>query len=162
MWAVAFTPDGRFGVSASSDERVRVWHLQTGDQIGIAEEGKAEPKPWLESRHPGAKLFRKCANCHSLKVDGPRRSGPHFAGLFGRRVGSVPGYKYSPALQGADFVWNGETLRALFDEGPDIFLPGTKMPMQRVSNGEQLSELIQYMREITAPPGAETKAVDGE
>ncbi len=144
------TPDGRYGVTASSDERVRVWHLATGDQIGIADEGASEPKPWLTSDHPGARVYRKCAMCHSLVVDGPRRSGPYFAGLFGRRAGSVPGYKYSSALDGADFTWDATTLRALFDQGPDVFLPGTKMPLQRIPDDAQLTALIDYMREITA------------
>ncbi len=160
VWAVAFTPDGRFGISASSDERVRVWHLATGDQIGIADEGASEPQPWLESSHPGAKLFRKCARCHSLSVDGRRRSGPHFAGLFGRRAGSVPGYKYSAALDSADFVWSEETLGALFREGPDAFIPGTKMPMQRIGDDSRLAELIDYMEDITAPPAGAGKVAD--
>ena len=155
VWSVAFSPDGRFAVSASSDERVRIWHLATGDQIGIEDEGVEEPKPWLESSHPGARLFRKCARCHSLISDGPRRSGPHFVGLFGRRVGSLPGYNYSAALKGRDFEWNADTLRALFTDGPDVYLPGTKMPVQRVPDEAQLADLIDYLAEITpvvAPP----------
>ena len=160
VWAVAYSPDGRFAITASSDERVRVWHLETGDQIGLAGEGRFEPKPWLESSHPGAKLFRKCAMCHSLIADGPRRSGPHFAGLFGRRAGSVRGYKYSETLKGADFVWDAATLHGLFNEGPDAFIPGTKMPLQRIADDEQLGALIDYMREITQPPLDETKSAD--
>ncbi|MEE8274895.1 MAG: cytochrome C, partial [Alphaproteobacteria bacterium] len=93
-----------------------------------------------------------CARCHSLIVDGLRRSGPHFSGLFGRRVGSVPGYNYSAALRDRDFVWDDETLYSLFHEGPDVFLPGTKMPVQRIPSDEQLAQLIDYLREITAVP----------
>jgi cytochrome c len=69
-------------------------------------------------------------------------------------VGTVPGYKYSAVLRGADFVWNRETLRALFREGPDAFLPGTKMPLQRIRDPEALAQLIEYMSEITAPQGS--------
>ena len=135
------------------DERARVWHLGTGDQIGIAGEGASEPQPWLDSDHPGATLFRKCATCHSVTAGGPRRSGPHLAGLFGRRAGSVPGYKYSPTLTRSDLIWGEETLQALFREGPERFLPGTKMPMQRVPDDGQLVQLIDYLRELTAAPG---------
>jgi cytochrome c len=150
-WAVAYAPGGRFALSASSDESVRVWHLETGDRIGIPAEGASEPKPWLTSAHPGAKLFRKCANCHSLSANEIRRSGPHFAGLFGRRAGSVTGYNYSQALDGAEFLWNEVTLQKLFERGPDVFLPGTKMPLQRIPDLSQLGELIAYLRELTAP-----------
>ena len=80
-----------------------------------------------------------------------RRSGPHFAGLFGRRAGSVSGYNYSQALDGAKFLWNEATLQKLFEQGPDVFLPGTKMPLQRIPDPGQLGELIAYLRELTAP-----------
>jgi cytochrome c len=156
-WAVAFSPDGRFALSAGTDERVRVWHLETGDRIGLTDEGMAEAQPWLESDHPGARLFTKCARCHSLNAEGIRRSGPHLSGLFGRRVGSVPGYKYSRALRDADFAWTEQTLFALFDKGPDAYLPGTKMPVQRVTDSDRLKDLIGYLRQVTAPDATTRK-----
>ena len=94
-------------------------------------------------------MFRKCARCHSLIADGPSRSGPHFVGLFGRRVGSLPGYNYSAALKGRDFESNADTLHALFTDGPDVYLPGTKMPVQRIPDDAQLADLIDYLAEIT-------------
>jgi cytochrome c len=151
VWAVAFSPDGRFAMSASSDETVRVWHLGTGERIGLPGEGDSEPKPWLDSTHPGAKLYRSCATCHSLQADGVRRSGPTFAHLFGRRAGSVPGYSYSAALREATFVWNEQTLGELFEKGPATFLPGTKMPLQRIADREALDSLIDYLKILTSP-----------
>ncbi len=152
VWAVGFSPDGRFALSASSDDLVRVWHLESGDRIGLAAEGDDEPKPWLDSNHPGAPLFKKCARCHSLSVNGKKRSGPHLSGLFGRPAGSVKDYNYSQALVGVKFQWNEKTLFQLFDKGPDKYLPGTKMPLQRVPNSEQLVQLVDYLKEITRAP----------
>jgi cytochrome c len=151
IWAAKFSPDGRFAITASSDEQVRVWHLESGDRIGIAGETDDEPKPWLTSEHPGAPLFKKCARCHSLSANGHKRSGPHLAGLFGRPAGSVKNYNYSKALTGVDFKWNEETLFQLFDLGPDKYLPGTKMPVQRVTNREELTQLVEYLKQITTP-----------
>jgi cytochrome c len=128
---------------------VRIWHLKTGDRIGLAAEGDDEPKPWLDSDHPGAPLFKKCARCHSLSANGRRRSGPHLSGLFGRPAGSVKGYNYSDALTGVDFRWNEKTLFQLFDQGPDKYLPGTKMPVQRVSDSGKLTQFVDYLKEIT-------------
>ena len=149
IWGIAPSPDGRFAVSVSSDGSGRVWHLETGDRIGLAAETPDEAQPWLADAHPGAKLFPKCARCHSLTADGSRKSGPHFAGLFGRRVGSLAGYRYSAALKGVAFVWDEATLFRLFDDGPDVMLPGTKMPVQRISDSDQLLQLIDYLRQAT-------------
>jgi cytochrome c len=128
-----------------------VWYLATGERIGLPSEGDTEPKPWLESDHPGAKLYRSCATCHSLQAEGVRRSGPNFAHLFGRRAGSVPGYAYSPALRDAAFVWDEQTLGDLFEQGPATFLPGTKMPLQRIPDREALAALIDYLKILTNP-----------
>ncbi len=98
--------------------------------------------------------------CHSLNPEGLRRSGPHCYGLFGRRAGSVPGYNYSAALRDRQFNWSGETLRALFRDGPDAYIPGTKMPLQRIADGTPLTDLIEYLREITAIRRDESKAAN--
>lgn len=151
VWSVAMTPDGRFGVTAGSDGSVRVWHLETGARIGAIAVADAEPEPWETSPHPGAKLYRSCARCHTLSPDAIPRSGPHLAGLFGRRAGSVSGYDYSPTLRRATFTWNRETLTALFAEGPHAYVPNSKMPLQQVSNPEDLAALVNYLQELTAP-----------
>ncbi len=154
VWSVAVTVDGRFAVSGGSDGTVRIWHLDSGSRIGAPPEGAAageadRPEPWLTSIHPGARLYRACAICHALTPDALRRSGPHFAGLFGRRAGVVADYPYSDALRHADIVWSEATLRALFEQGPDAFLPGTKMPLQRIADPEALGHLIDYLRLLT-------------
>lgn len=149
VWGLAPSPDGRFVVSVASDGGGRVWHLETGDRIGLAAETPDEAQPWLSDPHPGAKLFPKCARCHSLTADGSNKSGPHFAGLFGRRVGALNGYHYSAALKDATFAWDEATLFRLFDDGPDVMLPGTKMPVQRITNSEQLRQLIDYLKQAT-------------
>ena len=149
IWALKYTPDGRFALTGSSDESIRVWHLNSGDRIGVRIKNIPESEPWLHSNHPGASLFKKCARCHSINANSSNRSGPHLAKLFGRTAGSVAGYNYSDALKGVDFKWNEETLFQLFDQGPDKFLPGTKMPVQKVPNTKQLIHLVEYLKGIT-------------
>ena len=149
VWAVRFSPNALFALTASADEHAAVWHLETGDRIGLRAEDNKGPQPWLESSHPGARLFTKCANCHALNAQAATRSGPHFEGLWGRQVGAVETYNYSGALKGKSFTWNEKTLFDLFDKGPDKFLPGTKMPVQRVPDKEQLANLVDYLRVLT-------------
>jgi len=155
-WAVAFSRDGRFALSAGSDETLRLWHLDSGSRIGMPLSTDDDPKPWLDSSHPGAKLFRSCAACHDIDAEKQSRSGPHLEGLFGRRVGTVPSYAYSTALAEANFVWNHDTLTALFRDGPDVMVPGSKMPLQRIPNAEALDALVAYLEIITAKQPAET------
>lgn len=150
VWGVAASPDGRFALSAGTDGSIRAWHVDSGARIGLPGEADDGPKPWLDSPHPGAKVYRTCAICHAYTAaDGRRRSGPHLAGLFGRKAGSVAGYAYSAALAGKDLVWNEDTLFKLFSDGPDTVLPGTKMPVQRVTDSEQLRALIDYLQLLT-------------
>jgi len=152
VWSVSVSPDGRFAVTGSSDETGRVWHLASGDRIGAEAPPSSEPQPWMKSQHPGAQLYRKCARCHVLDAASGQRSGPPLRGLFGRRVGSVAGYNYSKALTDARFEWNDETIFKLFDLGPDKFMPGTKMPLQRIRNPKRLVQLVDYLKQLTAPP----------
>ena len=34
-------------------------------------------------------------------------------------------------------------------DGPDVMLPGTKMPVQRISDSDQLRQLIAYLKQAT-------------
>ena len=81
--------------------------------------------------------------------------GNHRGRVFGS-AGSVEGYNYSDALRSHDFAWTPETLRDLFRDGPDAFIPDTKMPMQRIADGQALGEPIDDMRELTVPAGTDS------
>ena len=152
VWSIAISPNNQFLLSAGRSERIRVWHIASGDRISVSQDtSQARPTPWLESKHPGARLFRKCAICHALTADEPQRSGPHFAGLLGRQMGSVDSYRYSATLQQRNIFWNRNNLERLFILGPDQFLPGTKMPVQKISNAGQLAKLIDYLEILTTP-----------
>ena len=89
--------------------------------------------------------------CHDLRGTGSRRAGPSLAGLFGRRAGTLAGYPYSDILDGSDIVWNDNTIDQLFDIGPDHYIPGSKMPMQRITNPQDRADLIGFLHRATAP-----------
>ena len=94
---------------------------------------------------------RKCSVCHTLTPDGANRAGPTLYDLFGRKAGTLEGYNYSDALLKTDVVWNAETIAQLFDDGPDVMLPGTKMPIQRLKRIERRDDLIHFLKEATKP-----------
>ncbi len=58
----------------------------------------------------GAKVFKKCAACHSINEGGSNKIGPALWGVLGRSVGSVPDYKYSKAMAAYGKNWSFEEM----------------------------------------------------
>jgi cytochrome c len=98
----------------------------------------------------GAEVFRACVACHTLSDKEPQRAGPTLAGLYGRRIASLPGYRFSDALKGMDIVWTPETVSKLFELGPNAYTPGTKMPEQRIGSAEDRRALTDFLARATA------------
>ena len=84
----------------------------------------------------GAEVYRACVACHTLSPDEGNRAGPTLAGIFGRRIASLPGYNFSDALKKLDIVWTPETVSKLFEIGPNAYTPGTKMPEQTIGSAQ--------------------------
>lgn len=151
VWSLAFSPDGAEILSGGGDRVVRRWNARTGEHIGAVVPQAGEDPLAAFSGERGAEVFRACAACHTLTPDGGNRAGPTLYGIFGRRIASAPGYDYSPALRAMDLVWTGETIARLFEVGPNAYLPGTKMPEQRVTNEADRQALVDFLKKATAP-----------
>lgn len=150
VWALAFTMDGASLVGGGIDDAAYVWpavsHLDAPIMAIETREFLRDPA----SMSNGERQFlRKCSVCHSLEVDGTRRAGPTLSGLLGRKAGSVDGYTYSDTVANLGFDWTEETIDQLFDLGPDHFIPGSKMPMQRIVSPEDRQDLIEFLKENT-------------
>jgi cytochrome c len=148
VWSVAFAPDGATLMAGGGDRVVRRWAVATGEAVGRTEITTPDPLAGLgDSR--GAQVFRACAACHTLGPGDEGRAGPTLHGVFGRRVGTAPGYPYSEALRGMDIVWTPETVSALFEHGPAAYTPGTTMPEQRIGSAEDRAALMDFLAERT-------------
>jgi cytochrome c len=99
----------------------------------------------------GELLSFACQACHALTPEGGPDIGPTLYGVFGRAAASVPGFTYSDALRGADFVWTTERLDAWL-QAPTEFLPGTTMAFAGYGDAEDRAALIAWLVQATAGP----------
>jgi cytochrome c len=149
VWAVAFLPDGRTLLSGGGDRLIRRWNTDTGASIGATAVGTPQDPLAAYAGDPGAQVFRACVACHTLRPDEGNRAGPTLHGIFGRRIATLPGYRFSPALRHLDIIWTPETLAKLFEIGPARYTPGTKMPEQRIGRPEDREALVKFLERAT-------------
>ncbi|MEQ8397335.1 c-type cytochrome [Thalassobaculum sp.] len=147
IWALAFGPRDESLLVGGLGSTVAVWPL---DPLRRPAEVATRTRAGGGTMTNGERQFeRKCRVCHTLSRDTARRAGPTLHGLMGRRAGTVDGYPYSGALTGIDLIWTAETVDQLFEQGPDNFLPGTKMPLQKMTNARDRADLIEYLKSAT-------------
>jgi cytochrome c len=151
VWSVAFFGDNKTLLTGGTDRMVRRWNAQSGDHIGtVAMAGTEDPLAAFAGDR-GAEIYKACVACHTLSPDEGNRAGPTLHGIFGRRIATLPGYNFSPALKKMDIVWTPETVSRLFEVGPMKYTPGTKMPEQRVTSPEDRKALVDFLGKATKP-----------
>lgn len=150
VWALAWTRDSASLLAGGIDDAAYIWPAHNDLDAPIMATDRRGFLTDPSKMSNGERQFRrKCSICHSLTDDGARRAGPHLEDLFGRPAGSVTGYTYSQTVDGLDFDWSEDTIDQLFDLGPDHFIPGSKMPMQRIVRPEDRQDLIAFLKENT-------------
>lgn len=162
VWSLAFGPDGRRLWSGHGDGAIRVWDTVTGGQLAGPRSRRLAATDTLLDGGRGAELFRKCVGCHSVTPDDENKSGPTFYHLIGRPAGAVPGYPYSSALARSGIVWTEETLSRLFELGPEAFVPGSRMPLQRMPDPEDRAALVAYIARIAGGDGGRARGTEGD
>jgi cytochrome c len=149
VWSAAFLPDNRTLITGGADRVIRRWDALAGEPIGAAVAGAPADPLAAYAGDPGAEVFRACVACHTLSSDEGNRAGPTLAGLFGRRIASLPGYNFSAALKKLDIVWTPETVAKLFEVGPATYTPGTKMPEQTIGAPDERAALVRFLEKTT-------------
>lgn len=91
--------------------------------------------------------FEQCAVCHS--TDGSNGTGPTLKGVFGRKSGSVPGFRYSRAMRGAGITWDDTALDRYLSD-PQASIPGNVMPFSGVADARERAAIIAYLRSLSA------------
>jgi cytochrome c len=149
VWSAAFLPDSRTLLTGGADNIIRRWNAATGESIDpLLLETAGDPLAAYAGDR-GADIFRACVACHTLGAEQANRAGPTLAGIFGRRIATVPGYNFSESLKRLDIVWTPETVSKLFEIGPSAYTPGTKMPEQRIGSEQDRAALVQFLARAT-------------
>ena len=99
----------------------------------------------------GAKVFKKCAACHSVNQGGSNKIGPALWGVLGRQVGSVADYKYSKAMAAYEKNWSFEEMDGFLLK-PKEWIKGTKMSFAGLKNDKERAAVILYLNENTDSP----------
>ncbi|MGB6792378.1 MAG: c-type cytochrome [Pseudolabrys sp.] len=149
VWSVAFFPDNRTLLTGGTDRMIRRWDASSGEPIGAVAVGTPEDPLAAYAGDHGAEVFRACVACHTLSPDEGNKAGPTLYGIFGRRIATLPGYNFSPALKKLEIVWTPETVSKLFEVGPEHYTPGTKMPEQTIGSAEDRKALVEFLAKTT-------------
>ena len=103
------------------------------------------------SASEGAKVFKKCAACHSINQGGANKIGPALWGVLGKKAGSVPEYKYSKAMAEHGKTWSFEEMNNFLIK-PKDWVKGTKMSFAGLKKDKDRAAVILYMNENTSIP----------
>ena len=99
----------------------------------------------------GAKVFKKCAACHSITQGGSNKIGPALWGVLGRKAGSISDYKYSKAMTKHEKAWSFDEMNSFLIK-PKDWIKGTKMSFAGLKNAKDRAAVILYMNENTDNP----------
>ena len=95
----------------------------------------------------GEARFQECAACHKLGA-GANEVGPSLHGIFSRKAGELPDFRYSPAMKRSGVGWTPETLDKYIAD-PQAFIPANRMPYAGISNASDRTDLIAYLQKAT-------------
>ena len=154
VWSLAFLPGGGALYYAGLDDFATLWRVtprEAFEQIDSTFPRRFQKTGAADDPVSRGELqfARKCSICHTLTPESGNRAGPSLYGVFGRRIATLPGYPFTPALKTMDIVWSGETISKLFELGPEEFTPGSKMPLQKMNTHGDRNDLIAYLRAAT-------------
>ena len=99
----------------------------------------------------GAKVFKKCAACHSIVENGANKIGPALWGVLGRAAGSLQDYKYSKAMAAYGKNWSFDEMDGFLIK-PKDWIKGTKMSFAGLKNEKDRAAVILYMNQNTDSP----------
>lgn len=102
----------------------------------------------------GAKIWGKCKSCHRVGDGAANSVGPHLNEIFGRKAGSIEGFRYSKGMlrEGADgLTWTPEKLH-IYLENPKALVSKTRMNFRGLKDARDRIDVLAYLRQFSANP----------
>src|SRR4029079_692577 len=92
-----------------------------------------------------------CKVCHKFDKGGGTLMGPDLDGVIGRKIASVEGFNYTPALKAHEGDWTYEKLDAWL-KNPQAFAAGTAMAFPGVADDKKRAAIIAFLRTNAETP----------
>lgn len=93
----------------------------------------------------GKTIFARCMACHKIDTSNTSGLGPNLNRVVGRRAGTLPGFRYSPAMAGANRVWTEAAIDAYLT-APARAVPGNRMVFPGLANPADRQNVIAYIK----------------
>jgi len=90
-----------------------------------------------------------CKACHAFEKDAPSPIGPNLHNVVGRKIASVEGFNYSPAMKNSGIVWDDTSFHEYIAD-PKKKVPGNKMLFPGVKDETERDDLAAYIATFNA------------
>ena len=116
------------------------------EEAALVDAAAAAPDPELLAQ--GERAFRQCQTCHDVGDGARNKTGPHLNDLFGRKAGSIDGFRYSRQFVAAGdegLVWTPETLHDFLMK-PRDYIRGTRMAFAGYRDDGDIAAVTTYLK----------------
>ena len=98
----------------------------------------------------GAKVFKKCSNCHVPNEGGANKIGPALWNIVNKDIGGAD-FAYSNAMSSYVGKWSYDELNG-FLKNPKKYIEGTKMSFAGLKKETDRANVILYLRSLSNNP----------
>jgi cytochrome c len=156
---ISFVSEGLFHSEAPEQEGfvIEVANAPAAGPAGGGEAELAPISPLLASAdiEAGAKVFKKCAACHTADEGGANKVGPALWDIVNRPAGGADGFGYSAPMKeyGAEGSkpWEYENLNKFLLK-PKAYIKGTSMGFAGLKKEKDRANVIAYLRSLSTNP----------